>query len=260
MQMHQPVHDAGQPVIGIALSGEVAVARVEVDADGGTGHELADAVEARGRFAVLLVGLEADQDAARLGDLGGLHQRVAHQHEILRLGGPRRLGAFIGVDHRRAALGGAADRLLEPLRADFRLGGMGLESIAAETFYHHFVVLGMNSFFHIFLLAVAPDAQRIVEQRDAMEITRLTQQFAPPMDHRLDVCVAEFRGLGDAPLEGFVVMPDEFHVNADVDFVHVRVRFLRWVCGLRGGGQHRPRRAGAHGAQKRSARAVHVYS
>ena len=40
------------------------------------------------------------------------------------------------------------------LRADFRFCRMRLEGVAAETFHRHFMVLGMNPFFHIVLLAV----------------------------------------------------------------------------------------------------------
>ena len=70
------------------MAAQEGVAGVEVDADAGALDELLDAVQAVGVLAVLLVALEADEDAARLGDLGGLHQRVAHQDEVLGLGGP----------------------------------------------------------------------------------------------------------------------------------------------------------------------------
>jgi hypothetical protein len=35
---------------------------------------------------------------------------------------------------------------------NLRLGGPGLKGIATETFYGYFRILGMNTFFHIFLL------------------------------------------------------------------------------------------------------------
>ena len=69
-------------------------------------------------------------------------------------------------------------------------------------------------------LAGALDAQRIVEHRDAVEVAGLAQQFAAPVDHRLDVLVAQFGGLLDAPLEGLVVVADEFQVDADGDLAH----------------------------------------
>ena len=68
--------------------------------------------------------------------------------------------------------------------------------------------------------AGALDAQRVVEHRDAVEVAGLAEQFAAPVDHRLDVFVAQFGGLLDAPLEGLVVVTDEFHVDANVDFCH----------------------------------------
>ena len=53
-----------------------------------------------------------------------------------------------------------------------------------------------------------------------MEVAGFAEQFAAPMDHRLNVRVAEFGGFLDAPLEGLVVVADEFEVNANVDFAH----------------------------------------
>jgi len=40
------------------------------------------------------------------------------------------------------------------LCVDFRLGRAALEGVAAQAFHRDVLVLGMNSFFHIFLLAV----------------------------------------------------------------------------------------------------------
>ena len=115
-------------------------------------------------------------------------------------------GAFVGVDHRGAALGGEADGLLEVFGADLRLGQGRVGGQAGEL--------------HARPLAGALDAQRVVEHRDAVEIARFAEQLAAPMDHRLDVRVAEFGGLLDAPFEGLVVVADEFEVNANVDFAH----------------------------------------
>ena len=69
-------------------------------------------------------------------------------------------------------------------------------------------------------LAGAADAVGIVEHRDAVEVARLAQQFAAPMDHRLHVLVAQFGGLFHAPFERLVVVPHEFHVHAQIDIAH----------------------------------------
>jgi hypothetical protein len=57
---------------------------------------------------------------------------------------------------------GGIDQLLLPgkermaggadFSADFRLGGTALEGVAAQAPHRHFLILGMDSFFHIFLL------------------------------------------------------------------------------------------------------------
>src|ERR1035441_2014217 len=120
VQVHEALHDALQPLVGI-VSAQEGVASIEVDADAGALDQALDAIQAVGVLAILLVALDADEDAARLDDLGGLHQRVAHEDEVLSLGAPAWLGAFVSVDHRRAALGGEANRLLEVFGADFRL-------------------------------------------------------------------------------------------------------------------------------------------
>ena len=73
---------------------------------------------------------------------------------------------------------------------------------------------------HARLRAGALDAQRIVEHGDAVEVAGFAEQLAAPMDHRLDVRVAEFGGLLNAPFEGLVVVADEFEVNANVDLAH----------------------------------------
>src|ERR1039458_3271186 len=205
VQVHQPFDHALQPLVGI-LPAQEGVAGVEVDADAGALDQSLDAVQAVGMFAVLLVALDANEDAARLGYLGRLHQRVAHQDKVLGLGAPARLGAFVGVDHRRAALGGETDRLLEVFGADLRLDQRRVGGEAGEL--------------HARPLAGALDAQRVVEHGDAVEVARFAEQLAAPVDHRLDVRVAEFGGPLNAPFEGLVVVTDEFEINANVDFAH----------------------------------------
>jgi hypothetical protein len=64
------------------------------------------------------------------------------------------------------------------------------------------------------LMPAARHAQRVVQHRDAVEVAGLAEEFAAPVDHGLDVLVAEFGGLGRAPLEGLVRMADEFHIDA----------------------------------------------
>ena len=65
------------------------------------------------------------------------------------------------------------------------------------------------------------DAERVVEHRDAVEVAGLAEQFAAPVDHRLDVLVAQLRGLLDAPLERLVVVADELQVDAERYLAHV---------------------------------------
>ncbi len=119
---------------------------------------------------------------------------------------PARLRAFVGVDHGGAALGGEANGLLEVFGADLRLAQRGVRGEAGEL--------------HARSLAGALDPQRVVEHRDAVEVAGFAEQLAAPMDHRLDVRVAKFGGLLDAPFKGLVVVTDEFEVNANVDFAH----------------------------------------
>ena len=115
-------------------------------------------------LAVLLVRLEADQDAARLGDQGGLLKRVAHQHVVFVDRRPGRLGPLVGVDHRGAALGGEADGLLQVVDADVRLAERRVGREAGEL-----EPVG---------LAGPPDPQRVVEHGDAVEVAGLAEQFA----------------------------------------------------------------------------------
>ena len=57
--------------------------------------------------------------------------------------------------------------------------------------------------------------ERIVEHGDAVEVAGLAEQLAAPVDHRLDVLVAQRRGLLDTPLERLVFVPHELQVDAD---------------------------------------------
>jgi hypothetical protein len=88
---------------------------------------------------------------------------------------------------------GGIDQLLLPgeermaggadLRADFRLGGAGLEGVAAEAFHRHFVILGMDSFFHIFLLAVhSPGMAFIVMRKNKINTSDLFFQAIFPQE------------------------------------------------------------------------------
>jgi hypothetical protein len=156
-----------------------------------------------------LVRLEADQDVARLGDVGGLAEHVAHQHEVFGFGGPRGLGAFVGVDDRRADLGRVADGGLEVFGADLRLAERRVAAQAAD------LDAGRG--------AGALDAERVVEHRHRVEVAGLAEQLAPGVNHRLDVGVAQPRRLGDAGLEVFVVVTDELEIDAKTDRAHVRV-------------------------------------
>src|SRR5262249_15948230 len=82
---------------------------------------------------------------------------------------------------------------------------------------------------HLRLLACAPDAQGIIEHRNAVKVTGLTEQLAPPMDHRFDMRIAELRRLLHAPLKGFIVVTHKFQINANRNLAHM-LRFV--VCGL----------------------------
>ena len=118
--MHQSVLDVFEPCDGI-LAGDIAVAGVEVDADGRRIDQCEDAVKPGGRLGVLLVRFQSDEDAARLGHGGRFMQGVAHQHMIVVGRRPGLLGPFVGIDHRGVALGGKTNRLLQVFRADLGL-------------------------------------------------------------------------------------------------------------------------------------------
>ena len=172
----------------------------------GESTEREDAVQAGRRLGVLLVRFQADQDSPRLGHGGRLVERVAHQHVIVLDRRPGLLGALVGVDHRCAALGGETDRLFQVLGADVGPAEHGMAGKRRQ--------LNARSFTR------APNPIRIVEHRDAMEVAALAQQLAARVDHRLDVLVAQFGRFFDAPLERFVVVADELHVDAQRDFTH----------------------------------------
>ena len=165
--------------IGV-VAAEVAVAGVEVDADGranrpgrrcGRGRRGACCTAGAARCRCRMPRGSATRAASL--------EHVAHQHVVLLLGGPVGLGALVGVDDRRAAFGGEADRLLEVLGADLRLAQRGVGGEAGELDAR--------------LLAGPPDAE-VVEHGDAVEVAGLAEQLAAPVDHRLDVLVAEFGG------------------------------------------------------------------
>ena len=125
---------------------------------------------------------------------------------ILSLGGPGLFRTFVGVDHRRSAFRGKADGLFKIFDADFGLGDGRVCREAGQL--------------HTRFRARALDAQRIVEHGNAVKIAGFAEQFAAEMDHGLDVFVAQFRGLRDAPLEGLVIMTDKLKVDTDADFGH----------------------------------------
>jgi hypothetical protein len=124
------------------------------------------------------------------------------------------LGAFVGVHDRRAGLGGEADGLFEILDADLGLGERRVSGEAAQL--------------HAVLRAAALESQGIVEHRDAVEVAGFAEQLAAPVDHRLDVVVAELGGGGDAPFKVLVRVPDEFKVDAEMDVGHGRVMGEGW--------------------------------
>ena len=206
MAVDEAVLDALEPRIGV-LAPEVAVAGVEVDGDGGRVHQGVDLVEAVGALRVLLVRLEPDDDAPRLGDRCRLVEHVAHQLVVLLLRRPARLRPLIRVDDPRAALDGEADGLLEVLDADLGLAqrGVGREARHPDAG----------------LVADPAHPQRVVEHGDAVEVACLAEQLAAPVDHGLDVLVAQLGGFLVPPLEGLVLVPHVLHVHAQADLCHV---------------------------------------
>ena len=119
VQVDEAVGDAFEPCVNIR-PGEVGVAGVEIDADGGRIDEVVNSVEAFGGFGILGVAFQTYFDAPALGDEGGLLQRIFHQDEILFFGCPLGLDAFIGIDNGHANLGGDSDGELYILAVDFR--------------------------------------------------------------------------------------------------------------------------------------------
>jgi len=69
------------------------------------------------------------------------------------------------------------------------------------------------------------DAEGIVQHGHAVEVARLAEELPAPVDHGLDVLVAQLGGLGHAPLEGLVVVSDELHVHAEADLRHTVLLF-----------------------------------
>ena len=106
--------------VGI-LAAQIAVSRVEVDPDRRRIDQCGDSIEPSGGAAVLLVRLQPDLDTTRLGDRGRFGQHVPHQCVVFLLGGPLGLGSLVGVNNRRPAFRGKANRLFEILGADLRL-------------------------------------------------------------------------------------------------------------------------------------------
>ncbi len=188
------------------MSAEVTVPGVEIDPDGGVFYQVIDAVETFGVFAVLLVGFDAYEDISGLGAAGCFLEGIAHKHVVFSLGGPGGFGAFVGIDDRGATFCGEANSLFQVFEADFRFaeGGMG----------------GESGEFYAGLVTGSADAQRIIKHGNAVEIAGFTEQLASPVDHGFDVVIAKFSGLLDPPLEGFVVVADELHIDAERDFSH----------------------------------------
>src|SRR5579859_5840468 len=53
-----------------------------------------------------------------------------------------------------------------------------------------------------------------------MKIAGLAEQLAAPVDHRFDMGVAQFGGLGHAPLKALILVPHELEIDADLYFAH----------------------------------------
>ena len=100
-------------------------------------------------------------------------KRVFDQHEVLFLGGPLGLDAFVRVDDRHADLGGDADGELDVFAMDV---GPAQRAVGLEA-----------GDLQAGLVAGLLDAIRVVEHRDGVEVTRLAHQFAAEVDHRLEV-------------------------------------------------------------------------
>src|SRR5438552_3807150 len=115
--MHQSFGHSLEPLVWV-LATEVRVSGIKIDADAWTFDQAIDPIKPVGVFAVLLMSFQPDRDSSRLRHLRGFHQGVAHQNKILLLARPFWFRTFIGIDHRRSALGGETDRLLEILGAD----------------------------------------------------------------------------------------------------------------------------------------------
>ncbi len=141
-----------------------------------------------------------------------LHQGVAHEHVVLLRGGPLGFGPFIRIHHRGATFRSETNGLLEVFDADLRFAQRRMRRQARE------LDPGPG--------AGTPEAQWVVQHRDAVEVTCFAEKLPPPMHHRFDVFIAELGCFGHAPLEGFVRVADEFHVDPQFDFRHGIFFFL----------------------------------
>ena len=174
--------------------------------------QVVDAVQAVGVARVLRVRFDADLHAAPLGDERRFLQRVFDQHEVLFLGGPLGLDAFVGVDDRHADLGGDADGQLDVFAVHVRPAQRAVRLQAGDR--------------QPGLVAGVLDAIRIVEHRDGVEIARLAHQFAAEVDHRLEVFVAHLGRLLDGPLERFVQLRENSAFSPILIFAICRVPFV----------------------------------
>jgi len=113
---------------------------------------------------------------------------------------------IVGVYHRRADLGGEADGLLQIVPVDVRPAD---RSVALQPGNLQSEPLGG-----------AADPPGVVPHGHGVVIGGLAHELAAPVDHRLDVLVAQLGRLLDAPLEGLLVAADRFHIHADGNLTH----------------------------------------
>lgn len=74
VQMYQPFSHPFQPLVHI-LPGQVGIAGIQVDSDGRRFDQIVDTVQTIGRFGVLGVRFQPDDNAATLGDKGRFLKR-----------------------------------------------------------------------------------------------------------------------------------------------------------------------------------------
>ncbi len=206
MQVDEPIPDVLQPDNRI-VAAQVGVAGVEIDTDGGRIHEAHNAVEAGRRLAVLLMGLDPNQNTTVLGESRRLRQRVLHQHMVFLPRSPAGLGPLVCVHHGRTALGGEANRLLEVIAADVRAAQRRVRRQPREL--------------HAGFLAGPPDTVRVLGHGDRHVVAGFAHQLPAQMNPGLNVFIAQFGRLFDAPFEGLVRVTDELHVHADSYLTHV---------------------------------------